>query len=570
MLTGTAGASSSAAERRRAAGSGRRWETIAVIVASLLTAIVMTWPTPAHPASTITSDLGDPLYQTWAMAWLAHAMLHQPLHAFDGNAFWPLHHSAAFSDISPGMAFLGVGVGDPADALVRYNLAYVLAAAVNLAGAYALARQLGSGRTGAAVAGAAFAFTPWRLAHAAHLNILFTGGVPLSLALLLRGHGLGPGGRRLDRARPAAAMAGWAVAAWQAGMGFAVGLPFAYVLLVITSACVIAWVVKGRPAPPRRLLVADAAGGLVFGGAVIAMGAVLLRVAHDFPEATVGRGDAALRAFSPPLGGLWMAHQNSAVWRWTTSGLRIPGLDLDEMALFPGALVTVLAALGIFVSVWTTRRRVLLMTVVATSVVLALGTTVLGGHWTWVPARAALPGVAAIRTSGRLIMWAMLALGLLAAGAITRFQRSSRHVLARLALWAVPGLVALEGLSGVPHPRVPGPPAVFRAARPPVLVLPSSVLSDTQVMFWSIGRFPAVGNGSSSFEPAAELALRTATTHFPDPWSVAVLRARGFRTVVVPRVLVNERTWTDLATRTLDGLPVHREQGGDGLIFTLD
>lgn len=539
------------------------------MVASITVATVMTWPTLAHPASTITSDLGDPLYQAWAMAWLGHAFVHQPFHPFDGNAFWPLRDSAAFTDISPGLAFLGLGVSGPADALIRYNIAYALAAAVNLAGAYALARQLGSGRTGAAVAGAAFAFTPWRLAHVAHLNVLFTGGVPLTFALLLRGHGIGRGGWRPERARPAVAIAGWAVAAWQIGMGFAVGLPFIYMLMFFMSACAIAWVVRGRPKLPRGLLWADGAGGLVFGTVVIAMGEVLLRVTHEFPEATAGRDIGALRIFSPPISGLWMAHHNSIVWAWTGNGVRRPGLNLDEMALFPGALVLVLAALGVFVSVWTIRRRAFFVAVVAISVVLALGTTVLDGDWTWVPARAILPGFAAIRTSGRLIVWAVLALGLLAAGLITRLEKSWRHAMPRLALFTVPGLVALEGLSGVPHPRVPEPPAAFRDARPPVLVLPSSVASDNQVMFWSAGNFPELGNGSSSFEPNRELQLRKATMSFPDRSSIALLRRLGFRTVVVPRSLATAKMWTDLTNRPIDGLPIRREQENDGVIFML-
>jgi hypothetical protein len=41
----------------------------------------------------------------------------------------------------------------------------------------------------ATVAGVARAYAPWRLAHAGHLNVLSTGGIALSLAMIARGHG---------------------------------------------------------------------------------------------------------------------------------------------------------------------------------------------------------------------------------------------------------------------------------------------------------------------------------------------------------------------------------------------
>ena len=44
--------------------------------------------------------------------------------------------------------------------------------ALLLIGGYALVRQLGAGRTGAAVAGIAFAYAPWRLMISRYRNML--------------------------------------------------------------------------------------------------------------------------------------------------------------------------------------------------------------------------------------------------------------------------------------------------------------------------------------------------------------------------------------------------------------
>ena len=40
-------------------------------------------------ASRISPDLGDPVRTAWQIAWVGHAMLHDPLHLFNSNAFYP-------------------------------------------------------------------------------------------------------------------------------------------------------------------------------------------------------------------------------------------------------------------------------------------------------------------------------------------------------------------------------------------------------------------------------------------------------------------------------------------------
>ncbi len=81
-----------------------------------------------------------------------------------------------------------IGTG-PEAALVRYNIMFVLAHALATFGAYVLARQLGAGRIGSAVAGVSYTYAPWLLAQAGHLHVLSNGGIPLALAMLARGHG---------------------------------------------------------------------------------------------------------------------------------------------------------------------------------------------------------------------------------------------------------------------------------------------------------------------------------------------------------------------------------------------
>ncbi|MDX6718101.1 MAG: hypothetical protein QOJ63_355, partial [Solirubrobacteraceae bacterium] len=122
------------------------------------------------------------------VAWDGHALVHQPLRLFQANTFWPLRDSLAFSDALVGYAPAGL-IGDGTRAAVaRYDVLFLFAYALCFVAAYLLARDHGAGRAGAVVAGAAFAFAPWRLEQEGHLHVISSGTIPLALFLLIRGY----------------------------------------------------------------------------------------------------------------------------------------------------------------------------------------------------------------------------------------------------------------------------------------------------------------------------------------------------------------------------------------------
>jgi hypothetical protein len=129
-------------------------------------AVVMTAPLVLHLGSGVADALDDPLLQAWQVAWGGHALIHQPLHLFDANAFFPEKHSLAFSDSLLGYAPAGLIGSGPGAAVLRYNLLYLFAYALAFAACWFLARELGLRPLGAAVAAAAFAYAPWRAAAA--------------------------------------------------------------------------------------------------------------------------------------------------------------------------------------------------------------------------------------------------------------------------------------------------------------------------------------------------------------------------------------------------------------------
>ncbi|HEX2418732.1 MAG TPA: hypothetical protein VHJ83_11525, partial [Micromonosporaceae bacterium] len=219
--------------RRNARRVWRFWvhEWTAVSVLSLELAALMTWPTLREPTRTIPQDIYDPLLQAWQVAWAGHALLTDPVNLWNGNAFHPEKDSYAFSDSLLGYAPLGLLGSGPEAAVLRYNVLFVLLHALAFLGGYALVRQLGARWPGAAVAGAAFAYAPWRLSQAGHMHVLSTGGIALALAMLARGHGWSlTHGYRPKRVKAGWAAAGWLFAGWQVTLGFGIGLPFVYVL----------------------------------------------------------------------------------------------------------------------------------------------------------------------------------------------------------------------------------------------------------------------------------------------------------------------------------------------------
>ncbi len=542
----------------------------------------MTWPAARHPATTVPEDLGDPLLQVWVAAWGGHAVVHQPLHLFDANAFWPLKNSLAFSDSLLGYFPLGLVGSGPTAGLVRYNAIYILAFALAFAGAYALARQLGTGPLAATVAGAAYAYAPWRIAQSGHLHVLSSGGIPLALALLARGHGLAAGPARPWRGRPSVAGAGWAVAAWQLTIGFGLGLPFGYLIGLGTVLAAVGWWRAGRPALPRALLRADALGLAGFLLVGLLMARPYLAVARAHPEAR--RDPATVALFSPPLLGFAVAPDQDVLWGPRQRGLRSRLSFPPEMTLAPGLTVTVLAVVGAVIGGWSRRRRLALVGAVLVGGALAMGTRFPGGgRFSYLVLLHHAPGWAGLRTPGRLIVFLTLGLGLLAAAGVEGLARGRRRwELGRearpglglgLGLRLLPALavvaVLAEGLSTIPHPRPEPLPAALRGVAPPVLVLPSDDSDDDAAMFWSTAGFPALVNGSSGFTPASLAELRAGTAGFPDRRSVDLLRRRGVRTVVMLRDRLPGTPWQGAADKSVAGLPLSRTALAGAVVFRL-
>ncbi len=251
------------------------------------------------------------------------------------------------------------------------------------------------------------------------------------------------------------------------------------------------------------------------------------------------------------------------------------------MTLLPGFVLYGLAAAGLIMSIWTVRQRLLLLAGVVISIFLAMGTTAPGnGRPGYLTLYDVLPGWDALRTSGRLIIWTTLLLGLLAAGAVSSFVTQMRElalprVTSRPPAWLqlisiLPVvLVLVEGLNATPHPIVPRPPASLAVAQAPMLVLPSDQLGDEHVMMWLTHDFQPIVNGGSGFTPEVTQHVRDITKSFPDPGSIDLLRQLGVKSVVVLRDQARGTPYEGALTASVDGLGIQRQDRDDAVVFTL-
>ena len=75
-------------------------------------AIAVTWPLALHLANGVT-DFGDPLLNSWILAWDAHALATSPRHLFDANIFYPESWTLAYSEtlLLPGAESMSAAIG---------------------------------------------------------------------------------------------------------------------------------------------------------------------------------------------------------------------------------------------------------------------------------------------------------------------------------------------------------------------------------------------------------------------------------------------------------------------------
>jgi hypothetical protein len=548
-----------------------------IALAGVALAILTTWPLVLHMGSRIAPDLGDPVRTAWQVAYVGHAMLHDPLHLFDANAFYPHPLSLAFSDSLLGYgpaAFFGSGT---VAALVRYNLLFLWAWPLCFAGAYLLARELGLGRLAGGAAGIAFAYAPYRVTEAGHLHVISSGGIALALFLLLRGYRRGSG---------KLVIAGWLMSAWQVSLGFTLGLQYSYLIAILALLALAYWWRAGRPALPRRLVIVTCVGMAIFGVVAIYQARPYLKVANEYP--TAKRTLKEVKTYSSGPAALVSASSENRIWGPVTASARADVHSKNEDVFFPGLAIFALALIGLAAGLYTRRLRAGLAVGIVACSVLAMGLGLTGAGYPYRLLYDYAPGWDGVRVPGRVFTTATLFYALLAgAGAqwllgwIGRWgaRRSLRSLPSLLGVVLLVGLLG-EGAGHLNHPVVPQPARAEIGLPGPLLDLPTDGAADRVWQYFSTDGFYKIPVGNSTFDIPAVDDLRGGMGGFPDRASVEKLRYYGIRTVVLhlhmPKLpgivgyaLAEPHNVYAAAAKPVAGLGITKRQVGSIVIYEI-
>lgn len=141
----------------------------------------------AFRAGTTLRDSGDPLFNTWILAWNAHSLAHGNLLGFfDANIFFPTPNTLAYSEfLIPQTLVAAPAAWLSGNPILAYNAALLAAFFTTAVATYALGTYL-NGRLAGFVAGLIFAFSPFMISHLSHLQVLSAAGIPLVFLFLER------------------------------------------------------------------------------------------------------------------------------------------------------------------------------------------------------------------------------------------------------------------------------------------------------------------------------------------------------------------------------------------------
>ena len=534
----------------------------AVFAGLFALAVYATWPTARYVGSRV-PGLNDTLEAVWIFAWAAHAIVHQPFALFNGNIFSPEPYTLAYAENL-------IGVSLPAapifwitnNAILTYQLAMLAVLAVGGFGAYLIVRELGGGRAGAVLAGAAYTCAPYRLVAAegvAHPHVVAMHVLPFVLLVLLRLRRGATWGRVValgllialqwwssltGGVLTMAAVGAWGVwealrlrlrafpVLWRAGVGIALGL-------VLTLPVLVPYV-RVRSAQPG--------------------------FSHDPNEALLY--SARPRSYLSPVPAAGPLRSLTAKF---TAHFADP-IAAHEKTLFPGFWVSGLFVLSV---VFAVGRRIrgpstwfeplgLFLALGLAGFLLSLGPRV-GGH----PGGARLPFAyldalvpgSLIRVPARMGVLVLLAMAVVVGIAVARLP--SR---AQLALVALSVAFLMLELAPTRQPLVKPPPITAAhtavAGRPGVvLALPTAQLaSDTEFvpfstnreslhMYLSTAHFRPLTNGYGAFAPSSYYGLVRAAQALPSPDSFRTLQARNVRTVIVQSDFLGGTVWAGIEPR---------------------
>lgn len=349
------------------------------VVAGLFTLITIaaTWPLATVMTTRVAADVGDPIFSAWTMMWTGGQVLRflsGDFHAlgdyWNGNIFYPERLTIAYSEhLTPEMLQILPIFAITHNIVLCYNLLFLSAIVLSAVGMYLFVRELTGQPVAAFVAGAAFAFSPYRADQYAHIQVISTQWMPLAFYGFQRYFAAG----RL-RALVGATTA-VVVQALSCGYYLFFFAPFAALF------CIVEGLRQGAWHSRRTWLQVGAAGAI--GLLVIWMFARPYVAVRELNPGVGVRSAAEIRAFSADTWSMATASENLAVWG------KLQKFRHPEGAGFPGLTILITGLFGALAVFWAAWRKSRVkgetkapIWRVAVAVLLVISTALLAWGWT--------------------------------------------------------------------------------------------------------------------------------------------------------------------------------------------
>ena len=496
------------------------------LVAYAAAAAWFTWPLPSVAADHVVAPqvlLNDIYLVLWMLSWVGRALLHDPLHVFDGNALHPTPRVIAASEHLLGdmPVFLPVWLATD-NAVLALNVLVFSSFVLSALAMHFLARRWTGSPAAAWIAGAAFAFAPWRveLGRPHLLQVQYLPLIAWGLDRVVHG-----AGRRV-------ALFTAAVLALQVLCSYYLG----YAAYLMAGVFVLAWLVAGEGRGDRatwRSLLA----------------ALLLPLIAIVPASLPYLLARARGGLSTELTGTLLQ-----VWSDV-------GRPAFVIGLFCGWGTAVLAACGLAGTLARGRTarttRVRLLFLLLTGVLaLALAAGPAGfadgqiAPYAWLS--AIVPGFRSLRSPARFGILAGFAASVLAAYAPVAIERLLPARASRAARWplALLGVAAAVGWAVATPPENPTQPAMLRADLSPahrwlaahgdggpLLELPfdrALGVANARAMYLSTYHWLPLLNGYTGYTPPGSAFLLAHAQQLPSAESLQVLvDCAGLRWILV-------------------------------------
>src|SRR5262245_16246202 len=532
-------------------------ELLYIFLLGLGFALLMTWPLAtglAHLGRTLATD-ADGQFSIWNVAWVARTIVADPLHLYDANIFFPHRTTLAYSEANLLQGALAVPVyWLSRNPWLTLNVVMLVGFATAYVGAYALLFYICGNRRAAAALAVTYAFCPYVMSHLSHIQLIFTGGIPLSLLMLhrvadepgvARGVALG------------VALAAQALAC--AYYGIFAGLIVGYATLVLAFT--------------RRLWRSASYWTAIAAGAFTSIAIVLpfflpyLRVqeesgfARTLQDAARNSADASSYLASAARAHAWLLEIARSIGPF-------------HEVLFPGFVAVILGAVGLFVALRRdaprSRHR---------ETARVYGTrTAIAFCASFGPAAGLyrvlfhLPTFSFLRAPSRFGLVVVLGLTVLGSIALARLLRlvPERR---RLAAGAMALAVAVADVSGIPIRwyQAPAPPSPYRvlAASPRAVVAEFPFYGDriafplhTQYMLFSTSHWMPLVNGYSDVIPRDFREAAPVLDSFPSRDAFNILARRRVRYIGIHWDMFVERA-DDIRRRLEPFLPNLRVVAAD-------